>query len=357
MKGQQVKGKGTTLLDWRKVKSLLDANGMSCGDLKDKAGISRGTVRRIVDGQEIRPGTARLVADALDVRVLEILHPSKLPEQSALQGLWAGTIALPDWEREGSLPANGKASNGLAYEIWQLKHRFEKKRFARGKRYNTGALAVKEQERMQDYLVRHGDICNRLKGNARFPEHVTTCPDAENRAWWVVDEWIEGRTLADVLVYGSPLSRYELPIIMRQIAEGLEALHNAGIIRRELGPRFVILRATDNSVVLTDFELGKLLDDSPTVSGDWPEDRYRAPEVEGSRLSKDDYHVDLYSWGRILVQVATGSLPPRGKEPELIDTLELPDPVASIAKRCVAQVWEERPRTTGEVLKAIRKWK
>jgi hypothetical protein len=81
--------------------------------------------------------------------------------------------------------------------------------------------------------------------------------------------------------------------------------------------------------------------------------------VKGSRLSKDDYHVDLYSWGRILVHAASGSLPLPGKEPELIDTLELPEPVASITKRCVAQAWKERPRTTGEVLKAIRKskWK
>ena len=63
--------------------------------------------------------------------------------------------------------------------------------------------------------------------------------------------------------------------VMRQIAEGLKALHAAEIIRRELSPRFVLLRESGiESVVLTDFELGKLFDGSPTVASDWPSDPY-----------------------------------------------------------------------------------
>jgi hypothetical protein len=93
------------------------------------------------------------------------------------------------------------------------------------------------------------------------------------------------------------------------------------------------------------------------VSGDWPEDQYRAPEVGGIELTKGDFHVDLYSWGRILVRAATGYLTPPGGEGSLIDGAKLPPKVTEIAKECVAPVHKDRPRSIDEVLKAIRRWK
>jgi serine/threonine protein kinase len=246
-------------------------------------------------------------------------------------------------------------SNGLKYFTWKLKHRFESDRFARGKRYDLSPLPTPEQDRLCKYLTRHGDVCNRVGIHPRFPRHLTTVPDPSGQSWWVVDEWTPGRSLAEVLLRGK-LERAVLARVMREIAEGLKALHAAGIIRRELSPRFVLLRETDGSVLLTDFELGKLFDGSPTVSADWPGDPYRAPEIGDEPLTEQDQHVDLYSWGRVLVHAASGGLPPMRQEGACLDATGLPPRVREIALRCLAPEAKDRPRTADEVLKAIRYW-
>ena len=93
---------------------------------------------------------------------------------------------------------------------------------------------------------------------------------------------------------------YALQVVMTGIACGLKALHRAGIIRRELSPRFVLLREADDRPILMDLELAKLSEGVPTVSPqEWPEDPYRAIEVGGD--APIDARADLYSWGRIFV--------------------------------------------------------
>ena len=74
--------------------------------------------------------------------------------------------------------------------------------------------------------------------------------------------------------------------LMHEIALGLDALHSASVVFRELAPSRVILAADDQRAVLTDFELAKLLDTGPTVSTSWPDDPYRAPEVEDATASE-----------------------------------------------------------------------
>ena len=70
-----------------------------------------------------------------------------------------------------------------------------------------------------------------------------------------------GPTLGELLL-PQKLQAAILPRVMRQIAEGLKALHDAKVIRRDLSPSFILVREADQSVVLTDFELGKLFDGS-----------------------------------------------------------------------------------------------
>jgi serine/threonine protein kinase len=143
---------------------------------------------------------------------------------------------------------------------------------------------------------------------------------------------------------------------MRQIVEGLGALHAEKVIRRELAPRFIILREGDSAVVLTDFELGKLLDSKPTVAGDWPGDPYRAEEVGGRHLTPDDTHVDFYSWARILVHAATGSLPAKRKESEAIESAAIPPRVRKLVTRCLSRDTDQRPRSAREVLEVLCGW-
>ena len=169
----------------------------------------------------------------------------------------------------------------------------------------------------------------------------------------MIDEWI-GHTLAAALQIG-PLPENALASIMRQIAHGLRAIHGFAIIRRELAPWNILIRESDNTVVLTDFEQSKLLDGSPTVSPVWAaEDPYRAPEVETS--TRLDGRADLFSWGRIFVHAATGRAPVLGKETDELERVQLPTSVREIVLRCVALPYYERPASVDAVLAALANW-
>ena len=72
----------------------------------------------------------------------------------------------------------------------------------------------------------------------------------------LVLELVDGPTLADRIAQG-PLPLDEALPIARQIAEALEAAHEAGIVHRDLKPANVKLRS-DGTVKVLDFGLGKL---------------------------------------------------------------------------------------------------
>src|SRR5947207_1381628 len=74
----------------------------------------------------------------------------------------------------------------------------------------------------------------------------------------LVMELVEGPTLADRIAQG-PIAIDEALPIARQIAEALEAAHDAGVIHRDLKPANIKLRP-DGAVKVLDFGLAKLAD-------------------------------------------------------------------------------------------------
>jgi len=187
----------------------------------------------------------------------------------------------------------------------------------------------------------------------------------DKEGWWVVDRWIGSSSLADYLGSATsnearkitPWASAELPRLMKEIAAGLSVLHGAGVIMRELAPSRVLIADADAQPVLTDFELAKMLTGVPTVSPSepWPDDPYRAPEIERGEVS---FASDLYSWGRILVHVACGHLPPAdgGKDVDALTRVGLPKAVWSMARHCLAERPQDRPQSAAVVQQAIRRW-
>ncbi len=262
---------------------------------------------------------------------------------------------LNEWKIEECLSRWQDASNGFQYRFAKLRHRELPNRIARGKEFDLGLLKH-ERERVNDQLRRHPETCDRVGRHPNVAENITATLDQPGLHWWVIDRWLEGGSLADRLLDG-PLGREEAPRVMRGIAEGLSALHKAGVVRRELSPRFVHLRAEDGEPVLTDFELAKILEGAPTVSKKeaWPDDPYRALEVEAGGDVNEQ--ADLYSWGRILAHAVCGLLPAKGREADELAKVSLPRPVLDIATACLRKPRSDRPADIQTVLKAIKSWK
>ncbi len=152
-----------------------------------------------------------------------------------------------------------------------------------------------------------------------------------------------------------PLEKEQLRIVMTEIAQGLEGLHRAGVIRRQLTPESIVLGK--RSVVLTDFELAKLLDGSPTVDvGERPDDLYVAPEIRDGDPATD-FRADIFSWAMIMVRAATGAVI---QDCEFVANklaaIGIPRSFISLIVNCLGPV-TTRPENMNKILLALKKWR
>ena len=256
-----------------------------------------------------------------------------------------------EWEIDEYVTGWEKTSNGLQFQRVKLLHRYLPNRFARGKCYELRHLTGSEYQRVEQYLLRHVDVCEQIRQSQYVAQNVTAA--SINGLWWVLDRWEDGETLEQRLATG-PLGDYSLQFIMRGILFGLRDLHESQIIRRELTPNSVLLRESDDRPILTDMELAKLTGDGATVApAEWPDDPYRALEVSGD--APIDERADLYSWGRIFVHAATGSLPDRGAED--IQKVDLPNSVRDAVMQSVEITRSDRPNNVAEILDVIEDWR
>ena len=334
-----------------KLKRLRVAAGMTVSDFAKRTQLDRTTAGKILRGDPVFLRTLA-IADRRGFGIespLELLHPDELcamgviPEDNDSRNVleWEVVEYLSEWVT---------TANGLQYQLAKLRHRYLDRRLARGKCYELRHLPDAERRRCEERLRRHSDVCERIGSHPNIASNLTAAWSTDR--WWVIDRWEDGPTLAERLENGA-LAACELKVVATGIAEGLQALHAEGIVRRELSPRFVLLRAKDDRPVLTDFELAKLTEDKPTVSPDeWPDDPYRAPEVGGE--APVDARADIYSWGRLFVHAACGELPDRGRELGKLRQVELPESLVQIVCACVRLPRSERPGNVGSVLDALK---
>jgi serine/threonine-protein kinase len=120
---------------------------------------------------------------------------------------------------------------------------------------------------------------------------------------------LTGETLAQRLKSRAPLELTEVLRIGMQIAVGLAAAHDQGLVHRDVKPANIFLEKGVERVVITDFGLARAADDvSMTrlgVVAGTPE--YMSPEQAGGAAL--DGRSDLFSLGCVLYEMATGVSP------------------------------------------------
>ena len=133
----------------------------------------------------------------------------------------------------------------------------------------------------------------------------------------LVLEYVEGPTLADRIAQGPIPVDQALPIA-RQIAEALEAAHEASVIHRDLKPANIKVRP-DGTVKVLDFGLAKAMDTapagdanhSPTLTAATTQigvimgtAAYMAPEQARGKVV--DRRADVWGFGVVLYEMLTG---------------------------------------------------
>jgi tetratricopeptide (TPR) repeat protein len=127
-------------------------------------------------------------------------------------------------------------------------------------------------------------------------------------------QFVDGKDLSTILKKTGKLPLPRLVSLFRQIAAGLGAAHEMGVVHRDLKPQNVLVDSADQ-VYLTDFGLAKGAEQSAmTQTGAvLGTPHYMSPEqVKGQHV---DSRSDLFSLGVILYEMATGSLPYPGDTP------------------------------------------
>jgi serine/threonine-protein kinase len=151
-------------------------------------------------------------------------------------------------------------------------------------------------------------------GHAHIVE-VTDCGRTLANDFYIVMEYVEGRSLADLIVAEAPFPAARALELAAQIADALAAAHGQGVIHRDLKPENVFLvkkRGKEFDLVkVLDFGLAKLRQDDGSaraagVVAGTP--YYMAPEqCEGAR--EIDGRADVYALGVVLFEMLTGKLP------------------------------------------------
>ena len=168
-------------------------------------------------------------------------------------------------------------------------------------------------------------------------------------------ELLNGPTLAERLKGDKTLSSQEVLELGRQIADGLDALHEAEIIHRDLKPANVILAADEQNAiraVITDFGLARELSTDTVVQSNRSSDfagtmGYMSPEqLQGGRVTPES---DVYAFGLVLYEMLTGrrSFSGSGLEPRWRSAL----------KTCLQVDPEERFSRAGDVIDAVESFR
>ena len=137
--------------------------------------------------------------------------------------------------------------------------------------------------------------------------------DSNGTAYYVMD-YFEGDTLSDVLSKtGNPLGGKDIWLILNQVLDALEYLHNKKVYHLDINPRNIMMDKKGH-ICLIDFGLSKQYDEKgePTTStspnGYTP--RYSPGEQTNMSGNKIGPWTDFYALGATLYKIASNNQPP-----------------------------------------------
>jgi beta-lactam-binding protein with PASTA domain/tRNA A-37 threonylcarbamoyl transferase component Bud32 len=179
--------------------------------------------------------------------------------------------------------------------------------------------------------------------------------------YYIAMEYIEGRTLKDLIVARGPLPVDRAVSYARQILGAVRFAHRKGIVHRDIKPHNVLVD-TDGRLKVTDFGIARAGASQMTEAGSIiGTAQYLSPEQ--ARGAAVDQRSDLYSVGVVLHEMLTGSVPFTGDTPVEIAMKhisavpqppstarpDLPDDLDLVVLRALAKDPRERFQTAEEM--------
>ncbi|MCB2292743.1 Stk1 family PASTA domain-containing Ser/Thr kinase [Clostridium algoriphilum] len=130
----------------------------------------------------------------------------------------------------------------------------------------------------------------------------------ENKINFIVMEYIDGKTLKQVIKENDRLSSEKTIDIVLQIAKALECAHKNNIIHRDIKPDNIMIKE-DNTVKVMDFGIAKVTDSRTMTNSNKVMGTVRYFSPEQARGKFVDCRTDIYSLGIVMYEMVTGRVP------------------------------------------------
>jgi len=287
-----------------------------------------------------------------------------------LEALSPSTLELTGATLSGRYLVTRKVGQGGMGAVYEATHTLIGKR-----------VAVKV---LLDKYAQREAIVTRLKHEAQLAssirnEHIIDITDfgtTDDGRTFVVMEFLEGESLAELLVRETRLPEQRILRIIQQSASALAAAHERGIVHRDIKPEnlFLLRRKDQDFVKVVDFGISKSL----RTSDEQEQPRltqtgmvlgtplYMSPE-QARGDDELDARVDIYALGVIMYESATGRVPFVGNNylsvisqvlnetPKSCRSLrpELSEEFEAIVGRAMAKDRNERYATAADMLNDI----
>ena len=152
---------------------------------------------------------------------------------------------------------------------------------------------------------------NRVRQVPPFCTAEVLDADPDHEQPYLVCEYVDGPSLAEVVTERGPLTAANLHSVAIGVATALTAIHGAGVIHRDLKPRNVLLAPGSPKVI--DFGIARALE---ATTGHTRTDQmvgtvaYMAPERFGSEPGTTlTPAADIFAWGGVVAYAGTGKTP------------------------------------------------
>ncbi|HEY0426536.1 MAG TPA: protein kinase [Pyrinomonadaceae bacterium] len=242
---------------------------------------------------------------------------------------------------------------------------------AKDENLGTRRVAVKtvRQDLLNSENLQEGEAIARFEREARSAASishpnivdVTDFGETEDGVFYLVMEYVEGETLHRLLRREGTLTIQRAVSLLRQIANGVEAAHEAGILHRDLKPANIFImqkgKSTgDGFIKVGDFGLAKIVnqtitdansDAGPASRGIIGTPEFMAPEQMQPELGMD-VRADIYALGTIAYLMLGGRTPFAGDLMQLImqKIMHQPPPLSSLRT-------DIPPRVEKAIMKAL----
>jgi eukaryotic-like serine/threonine-protein kinase len=219
---------------------------------------------------------------------------------------------------------------------------------------DNGAKARFLREAKAAAALHHPNICT-----------VHEIDEADGKTFLAM-AFLKGETLEDRIAQG-PLSLKDALDIGRQVADGLEAAHEKGIVHRDIKPANILIDAKGRATIM-DFGLARLTEASRLTKADTTMGTVAYMSPEQAQGMEVDHRSDIWALGCVLYEMVCGQRPFRGQydqalfyeivhqEPEPLTGVRagVPMELEFIVGKCLAKDRDDRTASAQEVARELR---